>query len=161
LPIRGHGPPLARRRLGRVDGLAEGADAVIVNSCSVTHTADAKSRHLVRRARRLSPGAKIALTGCMVETARPEVIEALGADLVYRQPLQERLAADLVEMRRRAEPIQARAFRTRAFVSAQEGCNDVCAFCIGRRTRGRERSKAVNAVVAKVQEREAEECRRW
>ncbi len=50
----------------RVDA---GADAVIVNSCSVTHVADAKSRHMVRMARRLAPGARIALTGCMLETA--------------------------------------------------------------------------------------------
>ncbi len=132
------------------------ADAVIVNTCSVTHTADAKSRHLVRQARRLAPEAKIALTGCMLETASAEVVESLGADLVYRQVLQPDLASALIEMRPQAAAVQARAFRTRAFVSAQEGCNDVCAFCIVPRTRGRERSKPVRAIVAEVQTREAE-----
>src|SRR3990170_2161938 len=77
------------------------AEAVIVNTCSVTHVADQKSRHLVRLARR-------------------------------------------------------GALKTRAFISAQEGCNDVCAFCIIPRTRGRERSKSVEDVVAEAQAREAE-----
>src|SRR5215216_6654552 len=64
---------------------AANADAVIVNTCSVTHVADQKSRHLVRLARRLAPNATVALTGCMLETAAPEAIEALGADIVLPQ----------------------------------------------------------------------------
>jgi threonylcarbamoyladenosine tRNA methylthiotransferase MtaB len=138
---------------------AEAADAVIVNSCSVTHVADRKSRHLVRMARRLAPEATIALTGCVLETARPETIDALNADLVMKQPDQARLAERIIELKpvqqsnpRRTGPV----LRTRAFVSAQEGCNDVCAFCIVPRTRGRERSKPVEQVVAEVQAREAD-----
>jgi threonylcarbamoyladenosine tRNA methylthiotransferase MtaB len=53
-------------------------------------------------------------------------------------------------------PPASRPFRTRAFVSAQEGCNDVCAFCIVPRTRGRERSKDIADVVAEVRAREAD-----
>jgi threonylcarbamoyladenosine tRNA methylthiotransferase MtaB len=139
---------------------AAGAEAVVVNTCSVTHVADAKARHLVRMARReAAAGATIAVTGCMLETAASEVIDGLGADLVYRQPQQEALTSRLVEVRPAAPPAQAqrpRAFRTRAFVSAQEGCNDVCAFCIVPKTRGRERAKSVEAVVAEVRAREAE-----
>lgn len=140
-----------------VDGLAPGADAVVVNSCSVTHVADAKTRRLVREARRAAPTASIALTGCMLETAAPPIIDALGAGIVLRQPKQEELTRRLIQLHpTAAAATKARAFRTRAFVSAQEGCNDVCAFCIVPRTRGRERSKAVDGVVAEVQAREAE-----
>src|SRR5688572_16457287 len=67
------------------DRPASVADAVIVNTCSITHVADQKSRHLVRQARRLAPEAMIAVTGCMLETASKEAIDLLGADLVYRQ----------------------------------------------------------------------------
>ena len=148
------------------------AEAVVVNTCSVTHVADQKSRHLVRLARRVAPNATVALTGCMLETAPRQTIEALGADLVFRQPDQRALAERIIELRPspypspggrgdRVFPLPAGegirpALKTRAFISAQEGCNDVCAFCIIPRTRGRERSKSVEDVVAEAQAREAE-----
>lgn len=144
---------------------AADADAVIVNSCSVTHVADQKSRHLVRMARRVAPGATVALTGCMLETAAPQTLEALAADLVYRQVDQAALADRIVELRpveapsgstAASDPETRPALKTRAFISAQEGCNDVCAFCIIPRTRGRERSKTVEALVAESRAREAE-----
>ncbi|MGE0056797.1 MAG: tRNA (N(6)-L-threonylcarbamoyladenosine(37)-C(2))-methylthiotransferase MtaB [Dehalococcoidia bacterium] len=138
---------------------ANDADAVIVNSCSVTSMADQKSRHLVRLARRLAPDASVALTGCMVETAKPETLDALGADVVSRQPQQLDLADRIAAMRPVAPElieVLAPRLKTRAFVAAQEGCNDVCAFCIIPRTRGRERSKSIDAVVAEALQREAE-----
>jgi threonylcarbamoyladenosine tRNA methylthiotransferase MtaB len=169
---------------------ATDATAVIVNSCSVTHVADQKSRHLVRLARRVAPNATVALTGCLLETAPSERIDALAADLVFRQPDQLALADKLIELHRvdvsaRRVPANASplpegegqgegaprlidtlrpdesvsrrpALKTRAFISAQEGCNDVCAFCIIPRTRGRERSKSVDWVVEEALKREAE-----
>jgi threonylcarbamoyladenosine tRNA methylthiotransferase MtaB len=133
------------------------ADAVIVNSCSVTSTADQKSRHLLHRARRLLPDATIAFTGCMVKTAPAQQIEALNADLVAPRTEQQQLARQLIDLR--PAPLireQQRALKTRAFIAAQEGCNDVCAFCIIPRTRGRERSKSIQAVVSEARQREAE-----
>ena len=136
------------------------ADAFIINTCSVTHVADRKSRHLARLARRLSPGAAVALTGCYVETAGSTTSEALGVDLVLtnqeKPALVERLLATLPPDSG-AAPTAWDAqgpTRTRAFVKVQEGCNDVCAFCVVPRTRGRERSVAVEDVVASVSERE-------
>jgi threonylcarbamoyladenosine tRNA methylthiotransferase MtaB len=148
-----------RERGWQVSGDATGADAVIVNSCSVTRTADRKSRHLVNLARRLAPGASVAFTGCMVETASPDTLASLDADFVARQPEQAALAeqiAGLVPVAPEAIDAVAPRLKTRAFVAAQEGCNDVCAFCIIPRTRGRERSKTVAAVVEEARQREAE-----
>lgn len=142
---------------------AAGADAVIVNSCSVTSMADQKSRHLVRLARRLAPSATVALTGCMVETASADALAALPADLVARQPEQIALAERIAGLRpgtaATTPPTPGRRLRTRGFVAAQEGCNDVCAFCIIPRTRGRERSKSIEAVVEEAKQREAEGVR--
>jgi threonylcarbamoyladenosine tRNA methylthiotransferase MtaB len=139
------------------------AQAVIVNTCSVTHVADQKSRHLVRLAQRLAPGATVALTGCLLETSPYENIQALAADLVYKQVDQLTLADHLIDLHPVSEPApssrsapRAATLKTRAFISAQEGCNDLCAFCIIPRTRGRERSKPVDVVVAEAREREAE-----
>ena len=135
------------------------ADAVIINTCSVTRAADGKSRHAVRLAKRKAPAATVAVTGCLLETASPQTINDLGADLVYRQPDQVLLVERLTATRPGAlsgRQRQGGSFRVRAFVAAQNGCNDVCAFCIVPRTRGRERSKPIEEVVAEVQAREAE-----
>jgi threonylcarbamoyladenosine tRNA methylthiotransferase MtaB len=150
----------------RVIDRAGDAEAVIVNTCSVSHVADQKSRHLVRMARRVAPNATVALTGCLLETAPPEKIDALEADLIFRQPDQLALADRLIELHPAetgAIPISAHisenvrpAYKTRAFISAQEGCNDVCAFCIIPKTRGRERSKTVEWVVEEALKRQAE-----
>ena len=143
------------------------ADAFIINTCSVTHVADRKSRHLVRLARRLAPEAPVVVTGCCVETGRPGLAEAVGADLALGNEAKATLVRTLLGRgngralaRRGRCPIAAgMGLRTRAFVKVQEGCNDVCAFCIVPRTRGRERSVPIDEVVAAVRQREAEGIR--
>ena len=139
-----------------VDRMCE-ADAFVVNTCSVTHTADQKSRRLIRSVRRLSPHARVTVTGCFPRTAGQEAITALGADLAVGASERDRaeLVAFLAEHATRqvatepATPDLPR-LRTRAFIAAQSGCNDVCAFCIVPRTRGREVSRLPNDVVADV-----------
>ncbi|MBI5948477.1 MAG: MiaB/RimO family radical SAM methylthiotransferase [Chloroflexi bacterium] len=140
-----------------VDRMCE-ADAFVVNTCSVTHVADQKSRRLVRSVRRMSPGAAVTVTGCFPQSAGFEAVEALGADLVVgtrddgKAELVRFLAGKLDGPgSRRADVARGSALHTRAFIKAQEGCNDVCAFCIVPRTRGREQSRPVAAVVAEVQ----------
>ena len=59
------------------DRLCE-ADAFVLNTCSVTHVADQKSRRLVRSARRLSPGAAVVVTGCFPQTAGFDRATELG-----------------------------------------------------------------------------------
>ena len=60
---------------------AETADIIIINSCTVTAESDRKTRQLVRRFRRGSPGAAVVLTGCMPQ-AFPEKAAALPADII-------------------------------------------------------------------------------
>jgi threonylcarbamoyladenosine tRNA methylthiotransferase MtaB len=145
------------------DKPTRGADAFVINSCSVTHVADSKARHLVRMARRLSPGAEIVLTGCYAETAPHNIAEATGADAVLpngeKLSIPERL---LERLRARGDPTAgcpaptSGGLRTRAFVKIQEGCNELCAFCIVPYTRGREVSTAIDRVVDIVRAREAD-----
>ena len=141
----------------------EGTDAVVINTCSVTHVADRKARHLTRLARRLSPGATIVLTGCYAETAPDNVAQLVGADLVLGNAAKPEIPDLLLErLRQRREaavgcptPVEG-GLRTRAFVKIQEGCDEVCAFCIVPRTRGRERSRTVEEVVQEVLARQRE-----
>jgi threonylcarbamoyladenosine tRNA methylthiotransferase MtaB len=142
------------------------ADAYIINTCSVTHVADRKARHLVRLARRMAPEAPVIVTGCYVETGGTEVASITGADAAVgnadKPGLARRVAAlctpaatSAATDTRTVAPAGA-GLRTRAFIKVQEGCNDVCAFCIVPKTRGREQSRAVAEVVRDVRARERE-----
>ena len=138
-----------------VDRMCE-ADAYVINTCSVTHVADAKSRKLIRSVRRLSPGARVTVTGCFPQSAGFESVTELGADLVVgtRDADKARIVDFLANepgRPSRAADMHDRPLHTRAFVKAQEGCNDVCAFCIVPRTRGREESRSIEAVASEVQ----------
>ena len=145
-----------------VDHVCE-ADAFVVNTCSVTHVADAKSRRLVRSVRRLSPEAKVTVTGCFPRSAGEAAAMELGADLVVgtrdsdKAELVRFLAAQFTAGRPQppiVAPTRQRpagSTHARAFIKAQEGCNDVCAFCIVPQTRGREESRSIERVAAEVQ----------
>ena len=158
---------IARRLAGKAvrvsDRPVRGAEAFVINTCSVTHVADRKARHMVRLARRLSPGAQVVLTGCYAETAPPDIATSTGADLVMRNAekpqVAERLLAHLASRGDPAGgcPAPVRdGLRTRAFVKIQEGCNELCAFCIVPYTRGREVSVPIERVVEEVRMRESE-----
>jgi threonylcarbamoyladenosine tRNA methylthiotransferase MtaB len=158
---------IARRLAGEgirvVDRPVAGADAFVINSCSVTHVADRKARHLVRMARRLSPKAQIVLTGCYAETAPADIGALTGADVVLRNVdkpaipdhILERLAVSGDPAGGCPTPIR-NSLRTRAFIKIQEGCNELCSFCIVPYTRGREESVPISEVVRQVKAREAD-----
>jgi threonylcarbamoyladenosine tRNA methylthiotransferase MtaB len=158
---------IARRLISEgvriTDKPVKGADAFVINSCSVTHVADRKARHFVRMARRLSPDAEIILTGCYAETAPEDVAETTGADAVLRNDEKASIPGRLLErLRKRGDPSagcpapDGDGLRTRAFVKIQEGCNELCAFCIVPYTRGREVSIPIDRVVDEVRKRAAD-----
>ena len=135
---------------------AGAADAVIINTCAVTHVADRKARHLVRLARRLSPQARVIVTGCYTETVAPAVLSGLGADVVLCNEEKQQAATILLKGVGSCDaPVQSGRLRTRSFVKIQEGCNDVCAFCVVPQTRGRERSVPAADIIRTIRAVEA------
>jgi threonylcarbamoyladenosine tRNA methylthiotransferase MtaB len=147
---------------------AEGADVYVVNSCTVTDRADAESRQLARRARRLNPTGRVILTGCFAQTspqraALAEVDYVIGvgrlADIL--RAVRDQIPADegrvLVHNLRKAEQVStlgAEVFsgQTRAFLKVQEGCDLFCAFCIVPFARGRSRSVEPRRVLAELEQ---------
>src|SRR5215210_6028149 len=71
------------------------ADLVLVNTCTVTAEADAKSRHAVRRARRASPDAPIVVTGCSVQVGREAFAAADPAARLVDNRAKDGLLAEL------------------------------------------------------------------
>src|SRR5881296_1349550 len=105
------------------DKAVAGASAFVINSCSVTHVADRKARHLVRMARRLSPEAEIVLTGCYAETAPADIARQIGADAVLPNAAKPSIPDRILErLRDRGDPSAGCPtfihgdLRTRAFI---------------------------------------------
>ncbi|MEJ2047683.1 MAG: tRNA (N(6)-L-threonylcarbamoyladenosine(37)-C(2))-methylthiotransferase MtaB, partial [Dehalococcoidia bacterium] len=130
------------------------ADIYILNTCTVTHIADRKSRHLLRQAHRRNPKALVVATGCYAERAPEELKQIRGVSLVLGNGDKPRLAQLLVAAGLTGEPVIGRGelpgrdgnFRTRALVKVQDGCNLACAYCIVPLVRGRELSLAAEEV---------------
>ncbi|MEG3071287.1 MAG: hypothetical protein RQM92_11140 [Candidatus Syntrophopropionicum ammoniitolerans] len=63
-------------------GFSAEADVYIINTCTVTHMGDRKSRQLIRRAVRANPQAYIAVTGCYAQISPDEITKIPGVDLI-------------------------------------------------------------------------------
>ena len=139
------------------------ADGYLINTCTITHVADRKARHLIRMAKRLAPGAPVVVTGCYAERAAGRIAEETGADIVLgNREKQGAAVALLAVMRQRASGTPAVGSlqrpargRTRAFLKIQEGCDDACAFCIVPKVRGRERAIPIATIVREARALEA------
>src|SRR5215472_3326722 len=136
------------------------AEVYIVNTCTITHRADAESLRLARRARKLNPDARVIMTGCLAQ-ANPQILaKAHEVDAVVglgRAGDLERAAASgggervmVSNLRKQIAPIElgvaAPDGHTRAFLKVQEGCDQFCSFCIVPLARGRSRSVAPRRV---------------
>lgn len=161
----------AEELVGEAHG-EQAADVYIINTCTVTHLADRKSRQFIRRARRQNPNALIAVTGCYAQVDPDAVALIEGVDLIVgtnekqsiveyvEEELARRASADGAAMYVRAYDdlhdycsdgiITAMESRTRAYVKIQEGCNRFCSYCIIPFARGRVRSREEAEILEEV-----------
>ena len=134
------------------------ADIYILNTCTVTHMADRKSRQRLRLARRRNPSALVVATGCYAERAPEEIIGIGGVDVIAGNKQKKLLVGMVREFGKisGSVPVQrypAANLRTRTFTKVQDGCNGFCSYCIVPLVRGRERSMPADLIVAEVRER--------
>ncbi len=150
----------------------ESADLYIVNTCTVTHSSDRKSRAMLRRAARRNPGALVVATGCLAQVDAAQLAAIPGLNLIAGSQQKEDIL-DLIEgqviSRSESEPLvvcpplvaekklppviySKRHERSRAFVKIQDGCQSYCSYCIVPFARGPSRSKLPEDVAAELQQ---------
>ena len=140
------------------------ADVYIINTCTVTHLGDRKSRQLIRRAAKANSKAIIAVTGCYAQISPDEVLKIPGVDLVVGTRDRARLV-DLVDKAVKGRSpvnavseyiagdefeemsVQSIQGRVRAFLKIQDGCSNFCTYCIVPYARGPLRSRQPDRVI--------------
>ena len=142
----------------------EAADLVVVNTCSVTSSADQGARQTIRRIARSNPGARIVVTGCYATRAAEEVRDLANVVRVVPNEDKPRLVQIL---RSEGELSTAERFgdgdgscgaalepgvagRTAFTLRVQTGCAESCSYCIIPATRGAPRSAAIVDVLREV-----------
>ncbi len=143
----------------------EGADLVVVNTCTVTARTDAQSRNLIRRARRLNLHARIIVTGCYAQVEPEEIRRIPGVAMVIGNDEKKDLLRYLAEERERqlvatdglksgrgGVGLSLTTFtdRSRAFLQIQNGCDAFCSYCIIPYARGSSRSVPADQVLERV-----------
>ena len=171
------------------------AEVVVLNTCTVTATADAKARQYLRAAARRNPGALVVATGCYAQragaelaglpvvsltlgnTEKPALVAAVTARLsgaavdataapgpagggltgasALAQPAIIQSPLPPIDPAAPAPlPVAAGGrglpFRSRAMVKIQEGCDQICAYCIVPKVRGRERSLPPESIISEI-----------
>lgn len=146
------------------------ADVYVINTCTVTHVSDRKSRAMVRRIARQQRDSLVVVTGCWAETDRNQAAAIEGVDLVVGNRDKEKIT-DLVEDTIKSS--SAKVFwrpvseateklplwlysqpheRTRAFIKIQDGCQSYCTYCIVPYARGPVRSKPPKDVLHEIKQ---------
>ncbi len=142
------------------------ADIYVINTCTVTDTADRKCRQAVRKFVHRNPDAFIAVVGCYAQLRSGEAASIEGVDLVlgtyekfdvasYIDNLQKRTAPEIHS----CESVDNDGFmsswsagdRTRSFLKVQDGCDYHCSYCTVPLARGKSRNPAVSEIVAEAQ----------
>jgi threonylcarbamoyladenosine tRNA methylthiotransferase MtaB len=160
------GKQLAEEGYAKVRG-GEEADIVIINTCSVTDTADHKCRQAINRLNRLHPNAKMIVTGCYAQLKPDEIAKIDGVDLVlganekfeilkYLKKWDELTDSKI----RRGDILKVKEFkpsishddRTRYFLKIQDGCDYYCSFCTIPLARGHSRSGTIAETIKMAQD---------
>jgi len=131
-------------------------DIYILNSCTVTHVADSKARQSIRKVKRSNPEAVTIMTGCYAERDKDKIKEINEVDLVITnqekndilKKVYDYFNEELVEIPELdSYPLIG---RSRASIKIQEGCNQICSYCIIPYVRGREKSVEPNEIISKI-----------
>ena len=171
---------LFKNRGYEIVDFTEEADVYVINTCTVTHLADRKSRQVIRRCLKTNPGAKIAVTGCYAQNAPEEAAGMPGVILVTgtvgrknmvdwleqypgqdQEQNQEQDQERTKPLNRVAKVQTVSAFeeietdrmieRSRPYLKVQEGCEQFCSYCTIPYVRGPLRSRPPDAALREAE----------
>ncbi len=171
------GRMFAERGYERVN-FDEKADVYIINTCSVTDTADKKCRSIINKAIKTAPDAKIIVNGCYAQLKGNEIAQIQGVNLVLgaenkfdffdfleKSELESQKESENKNQNKNTpselhscEINQVKKFhsayslndRTRSFLKIQDGCNYPCTYCTIPLARGKSRSNTIAGTVAEA-----------
>lgn len=138
----------------------EFADVYIINTCTVTHLGDRKSRQMIRRTKQINPESVLVVMGCYAQVAPSDIEKISEVDIIIgtdkkshvydavKDFLNQKQKLNLVtDISKKCdfEELEVTSYdgRTRAFLKVQDGCNNFCSYCIIPYARGRIRSRSL------------------
>lgn len=142
------------------------SDIVLINTCTVTHRADADCRKVVRKALRKSPEAFVGVLGCFAQLSPNEVIKIDGVDAVFGQSEKYKIPELIGNFKKQESPqilvgnmedipfhtsaVSDNTGRTRAVFKIQDGCEYNCTFCTIPMARGGFRSMNFDEITSHI-----------
>ena len=143
------------------------ADVYVINTCTVTHMSDRKSRQYIRRMKKKNPDAIIAVVGCYSQVSPEEILSIDEVNLVMGTNDRKKIVEEVkkIDASRKVSTVddimKVKAFeeieinktngKSRAFLKIQDGCDRYCSYCIIPYARGRVRSRDLESIVKEVE----------
>lgn len=142
----------------------ENPDVAIINTCSVTSTADQKSRQHIRKLINTYPNALVVVMGCYSQGQHKFVAGEIGAHIVTGTSNRDKVI-ELIENYQKGQKVdltdeKSRLFtkyeelgvtslseNVRAYLKIQDGCDNFCSYCLIPYRRGKARSRELNKVI--------------
>lgn len=130
----------------------EEADVCIVNTCTVTESADKRSLYQIRKLSRTHRPKRMVVTGCLAERSKEELLSLPEVTDVVPNKRKEQLLPEVFPETGWPEfRIERFEAHTRAFVKIQDGCNSYCSYCVIPFVRGRSRSKKMFDILREIE----------
>ena len=146
----------------------ENADICLVNTCTVTNTADNKSKQVINNIRKNNPNAIVVAFGCFCEFRKDNIDNLIDAEIILGTKNKTKVLKCIKDYEKNHEriilfdnskedifedmEIKKYEHHHRAFIKIEDGCNNFCSYCIIPYVRGRVRSKDFNKCIMEVQD---------
>ena len=134
------------------------SDIYVLNTCTVTKSADKKARNKLRNIRKRNPEIHIVTTGCYAQRDKQEISKLGVVNTIINNQEKENfleiLSNDIkIDFEKKSVENSIDKIllgRTRASVAIQKGCNQICSYCIVPKVRGREKSINPNEIINQI-----------